>query len=461
MKNYSLQPSDENAVKLLRENSIGRNKHLLKCIKLLNCLDDCCTIAVNGEWGSGKTFFVKQAKTILDAGNPQTEMDEDTRNTIQRLLASYDLEAGCYATLYYDAWLHDNEDDPILSLMYAAISDGQSSYSAPKEHSILKIAGDVAGALSGKDFSSLFNEIQGSDALSAPKKSSDVHSMVKEFIKELVDEHGNRLAIFVDELDRCKPDYAIRFLERIKHYFEDERVTFIFSVNLSQLQCTVKSYYGSEFDAIRYLDKFFDLRVGLPSVNIEQFIRDRMNFDNHTLFEGVCIETVRYFRFSLRETERYIRLIKIAIHSSIHKLAPGFSEQNGWVFIATYIAPVMIGLQMADMDAYARFLSGSDSGPLLDILKSPGVKLSNQLILGYGERYDDKTHTITSGSGNESASLTIDDRLEKIYHTIFTPGILSDLSECQIGGMSFCERNRRELEEIVSLLSPDADYAFE
>jgi hypothetical protein len=126
-----------------------------------------------------------------------------------------------------------------------------------------------------------------------------------------------------------------------------------------------------------------------------------------------------------------------------------------------YIVPVMIGLQMADMDAYSKFLSGSDSGPLLDILKSPGVKLSNRLLIAHGEQYDDKTHTITSGSGNTSTSFPVDDRLEKIYHTIFAPGILSDLRECQIGGMSFCERNRRDLEEIVSLLSPDADFAFE
>ena len=61
------------------------------------------------------------------------------------------------------------------------------------------------------------------DKLSAIKKNEDLKEKIREFINLLIEEHGNRLVFFIDELDRCKPDYAIRFLERIKHYFDDER----------------------------------------------------------------------------------------------------------------------------------------------------------------------------------------------------------------------------------------------
>lgn len=60
-----------------------------------------------------------------------------------------------------------------------------------------------------------------------------------------------RIIIFIDELDRCKPSYAVRLLEQIKHYMCDERITFILAVNTAQLQHTIRHFYGSEFDACR------------------------------------------------------------------------------------------------------------------------------------------------------------------------------------------------------------------
>lgn len=47
------------------------------------------------------------------------------------------------------------------------------------------------------------------------------------------------MVVFIDELDRCKPDYAIRLLERIKHYFGDERITFVLSLNMDELRCQI------------------------------------------------------------------------------------------------------------------------------------------------------------------------------------------------------------------------------
>lgn len=84
-------------------------------------------------------------------------------------------------------------------------------------------------------------------------------------------ERGNRLIVFIDELDRCKPSFAVQLLEQLKRYIFDERITFVFSDNLEQLQYTIKHYYGESVDSCRYLDRFFDLRILLPSANIEEF----------------------------------------------------------------------------------------------------------------------------------------------------------------------------------------------
>ena len=74
MTNYSLKPTDENALGLLKTDPIGRNKYIRRFIQMLTRMeDDCYTVALNGDWGSGKTFFVKQIKMILDAYNTQQD----------------------------------------------------------------------------------------------------------------------------------------------------------------------------------------------------------------------------------------------------------------------------------------------------------------------------------------------------------------------------------------------------
>ena len=80
---------------------------------------------------------------------------------------------------------------------------------------------------------------------------------INEFLNSLFTEKANRLLIFIDELDRCKPLFAVSLLERIKHYFDNPNITFVFSTNLSELQNTIRNLYGDQFSASRYLDKFF------------------------------------------------------------------------------------------------------------------------------------------------------------------------------------------------------------
>jgi hypothetical protein len=72
-----------------------------------------------------------------------------------------------------------------------------------------------------------------------------------------------RLVVIVDELDRCKPDFALSVLERIKHVFGVPGLRFVLVTNFAELQQSVRRAYG-EMGARRYLEKFYDLRVRLP-----------------------------------------------------------------------------------------------------------------------------------------------------------------------------------------------------
>jgi hypothetical protein len=72
------------------------------------------------------------------------------------------------------------------------------------------------------------------------------------------------LTIIVDELDRCRPDFALQLLERIKHLFDVEGVSFVLLVNREQIETYVRAVYGKEVDASAYLLKFGTLFVDLP-----------------------------------------------------------------------------------------------------------------------------------------------------------------------------------------------------
>ena len=69
MKNFSTNPTDENTINMFSSDAVGRNEEILRFINLLDAIDNSCAIALNGEWGSGKTFFIKQIKLILDYCN--------------------------------------------------------------------------------------------------------------------------------------------------------------------------------------------------------------------------------------------------------------------------------------------------------------------------------------------------------------------------------------------------------
>ena len=462
MKNYSLKPTDENAIQFLKENPIGRNDKVFRFIDLLSHAQESCTIAVNGEWGSGKTFFVRQAKLILDAWNDHSEMDNSTRDLLRKLNPQIGDGMACYSTVYYDAWMFDNHEDPILSLVYATMATNQTDYSSDNKRSIIDTAAAIAGALTGRDIGAVIKEARGEDTFALFKDADDIQELVRSFIDSLILEHGNRLVFFIDELDRCKPDYAIRFLERIKHYFDDDRITFVFSISLSQLQATVKKYYGADFNATRYLDKFFDLRVSLPAPNLERFMQNRLGIHGDTLTGLVCIEASKQYRLSLREAERFARIIKICIQPAAEHTSSGFSEGNARLFSIAYILPIMLILQMTDIKTYMEFVSGSNPQPLLDILRWPNLRFELSFLYNNGESFDESRQVIISSNDAQATEVSVIDRLKEVYEALFAnheqPN--SKWGETTIGAMKITDQTKDYISNITSMLSQLADYEY-
>ncbi len=72
------------------------------------------------------------------------------------------------------------------------------------------------------------------------------------------------LVVFVDELDRCRPPYALSLLETVRHLFAADGVMVVLAINRAELRHSVESVYGNDFDADWYLRRFADLHISLP-----------------------------------------------------------------------------------------------------------------------------------------------------------------------------------------------------
>ena len=117
----------------------------------------------------------------------------------------------------------------------------------------------------------------------------DLNKEAKNLWERRVHEGPRRILVIIDELDRCRPDYAIRFLETIKHVFEVTHVTFFLAVDKEQLIHCIRGVYGSDFDAKKYLERFGDVWLRLPDSSRADFITgvlESVRFDSY-LPEGI------------------------------------------------------------------------------------------------------------------------------------------------------------------------------
>lgn len=228
------------------------------------------TLAVDGGWGTGKTTFLKMWQPKLE-----------TRGHI---------------CLYFNAWETDFASDPLIAMvgeLSQRISELlPSGKRSPALRQHLKTAKKLAGSVAKRAIPAAvkvittgavdLNEAIEKEIIAAAGKVAEDQveiyekskSEVKKFrtaLASLVDElvktqpRGDRkVVIIVDELDRCRPTYAIELLERIKHLFDTPRVAFVLGIDRQQLAHSVKAVYGGEFDASGYLKRFIDLDYKLP-----------------------------------------------------------------------------------------------------------------------------------------------------------------------------------------------------
>lgn len=392
MEKYEMLPTEENLVKTLYEDSINRNKDIVYFYNILQAQEFASAIAIDGRWGSGKTFFVRQTKMVINALNPSSVMDKEVKKKVPAVLPfpnnGQDSD-NCSIAVYYDAWENDNDTEPILSLIYEITKQLSVDFSL-SDKSIVKTAGAIIESISGHNINGIKDALSSDDPFTKFKEQKDIEGEIKNFLTESLAERGNRLVIFIDELDRCKPTFTVHLLEQIKHYIFDDRITFVFSINLEQLQHTIKHYYGTNFDSCRYLDRFFDLRITLPPADMDKFYA-QIGLKSRDFVDNVTKKVIKMFNFELREITRFYSQVKAAVYEPTHNISKydfSLSEEKGRYIIMIYIVPLLIGLKIADISKYDNFVNGEDSEPLKKLFDTIEESSVLESMLNHDESFE-------------------------------------------------------------------------
>lgn len=232
-------------------------------------------IGLTSPWGSGKTFFLQAWRhQLLEEKKP---------------------------CIYFNAWENDIFSDPLLNLMstiYNEVETKKKGYTKvlsdwikdkfksvrPLIPSAIKLAGSLCGGESiPKEAVDAASDYAQTAIDYFTSRESFKESLKDVAVKISEESEGFPLFIMIDELDRCRPSYAIELLERIKHLFNVPHVVFLLAIDSTQLLQQVEHTFGlkpheKNGEVIQdprydYLGKFFDIYYSLPPVENKKFVQ--------------------------------------------------------------------------------------------------------------------------------------------------------------------------------------------
>ena len=356
--------TDDNLLNTINNDCLGRNSKIINLMKLLNNINDNFIISIDGEWGTGKTFFIKQ---LIYVCNNHSNIDNIKNHKEYAKVHEFSEK---HIVVHYNAWENDNHDNPLESLIYNILNEYpkyKNQIENKKEmfefvKSILKniIEKGSLGCITKDCFENLksFEDLADS-IVTVEEKQSSLNKLFNKIIKS-----DERILLVVDELDRCRPDYAVKLLETLKHFYNNPKLSIIVVTNNRQLSYTIKKYYGNDFDGYGYLNKIYDAVITLEIENLKKYVRNYLKINkSQNLPESISFELFKYLKFSYRDCNRYMSLYKI-VEPYIDFKDP--FNRNKFLFESEILLPMTLALKIKNINEYNNFITGKGD----EIIKS-------------------------------------------------------------------------------------------
>ena len=323
--------------------------------------EDSATIALDGGYGTGKTFVLERwVREMQDQGR---------------------------VAVYYNAWENDCDDDPLVSLIETLASDARTKKWRQAAWTVLnEVMDGIVRKGTGVDAGNVRKALTGGQAfglLDAAAARRTSRQVLKEQLAKLVETTSDSgdfgVVVVIDELDRCRPTFATELLERVKHVLNVPGLVFVFGVNVIALRETVKAAYG-DIDAHQYLLRMFTRTLHMPpgvafhgregedrAAGYVEYLADRHGLrafcERFTLLKSELSTSVRFLslvasggQVTPREMERIVWLLAKVASTS---LQPDRTAHSILPLVLTPLAVVRIRAP----ELYYRAVSIPDQAP--------------------------------------------------------------------------------------------------
>lgn len=347
--------SDDPKEDPFKNDLLNREESIEILTHIVGSIEGPCTMAVDAPWGAGKTTFI-------------------------RLWHQYLVNNG-FTVIRFNAWENDFYDDPFVALC-AELSAGQDTGKDLLEaggeiikHVAWNVSGQIIAGLSAGTLNlSELAKAYETAIKERLKQYQDAKKEIKKFRGTLQamatpDPAGKQqgpLIVMIDELDRCRPSYAVELLEVAKHLFSVDNIIFVLAINRSELAHSIRAIYGAGFNAEDYLHRFFDVDFQLPEPDREAFIDSLFNAiqlndyfnrtgDRNAQKHAATARTLlqrfsRRFNFNLRQIEQ-----------SVHRLGLVFASLPSNKFSFFLAAMAALILRTINTQLYYDFINGKVS----------------------------------------------------------------------------------------------------
>lgn len=353
---------------------------------------DGFVLAINNEWGTGKTTFVRMWQQMLKQNG--------------------------FQTIYFNAWENDFDGNPLIALLsefqtleYPSKNTDQTFKSIVEKGAVLirNVVPAIAKGIANKyiDSDLIVELIENSTKATteilehelkqyASKKQTMVEFRL-ELEKYVRQSCGTYPLVFIiDELDRCRPNYAVEVLEQVKHLFSVSGVVFVLSIDKKHLASSVKGFYGSnEINTDEYLRRFIDLEYSIPAHSTESSVkylysyfeindffssmeRNRYSdFNNDsTTFKKTAIFLFKKNKTTLRLQERIFSFTRLVLSSF---------EYSSYVIPPIFF--ILIYLKYTEEDLYHSLveskISVQELSSKLDVILNPLPDDQTEINIGY------------------------------------------------------------------------------
>ncbi|GLC25398.1 KAP family P-loop NTPase fold protein [Roseisolibacter agri] len=347
--------------------------------RLVSAIEQPFVIALNGRWGTGKTTFIERWRSllVLESIVPVTFNAWDTDFGDDPLIAML----GTLHLALQGAALSEAEN-PAVDIAWAAVREASSKLIRRNAVAMSKLAVQAIAVAAGAGALPLTTAVESvvedaaKDRIANFEEGRRSLANFRIALGNLVEavrdpEHPERpLVFFIDELDRCRPSYAIQLLEDLKHCFNVPGIVFVLAIDREQLAHAVRAVYGAGFDGDQYLRRFFDVELQVPTltrdafltsvfarIGVVEFMRKRGNNPVHVdLLVETLAELSNVFDLSLRTQEQ----IAAQIAAIVRMLDPRF-------YFPEQLVATLAVVRVAAGGLYAKLRTGH--AEILDVVK--------------------------------------------------------------------------------------------